>query len=189
MANNSDARKTVLFICGSLRTKSLNRQMGNTAMELIGNAAHTKWLDYADIPYLNQDAEFPTPASVQRMRDEVAAADALWICSPEYNKNIPGVLKNCLDWLSRPVSLGSGETVMKGKLTTYSCAGGGFVARYAAAALAETLDFLGARLILTTHTQVALNRQDYTTDALELSPEESQSLKAQAKILLAHMAK
>lgn len=187
MEGDIKTRKRILFICGSLRKKSLNRQVGEEAMRLIGSAAETRWLDYADLPYMNQDAEFPTPVSVQRVRNEVLAADALWICSPEYNKSIPGVLKNCLDWLSRSVASGSADTAFKNKLVTFSCAGGGFVARYVAAALAETLSFMGADLILATHAQIALNRQDYTTDVLTLSPEERCALKSQADILLANM--
>lgn len=177
-------RKKVLFVCGSLREKSLNRQVGEKAIELIGNAVDTAWLRYDDLPYMNQDREFPVPEVVQRVRDEVAAADALWICSPEYNYGIPGVLKNCIDWLSRPVAPGSAETVLKDKLITFTCAAGGSVGRYVAAALADTLSFVSSNALLTMHAQVALDRQDYTTDVLTLSVEEEKALQAQVHLLL-----
>lgn len=181
-------RKKVLFACGSLREKSLNKQVGEKVIEFIGDAVDTAWLRYDDLPYMNQDIEFPVPEAVQRVRDEVAAANALWICSPEYNHGIPGVLKNCIDWLSRPVTPGSVETTLKDKLITFTCAAGGSVGRYAAAALAETLSFVSSSTLLTMHAQVALDRQDYTTDVLTLSAEEEKALQAQVRLLLQRLS-
>lgn len=175
--------KNVLFICGSLRKHSLNRQVGEYVRSLLPPAVCAQWLEFADLPFMNQDEEFPTPSAVQRVRTEVAATDAIWIFSPEYNHGIPGVLKNCLDWLSRPLEPGSHDTAMKGKLTLFCCSGGGAKARYCAADLAETLSFLQTDLIEATHVQVALNRHDYTTDELALAPEEKTALAAQAKLL------
>ncbi len=180
--------KTVLLICGSLRERSLNRQAGEYVASLLEGKVRSRWLDYAGLPFMNQDIEFPTPPAVQRVRDEVAAADAVWLFSPEYNHGIPGVLKNCLDWLSRPVERGSQATAMQGKLALFSCAGGGAKARYCAADLAETLSFLQADLVETVHAQVALDRQDYTTDVLTLADGEQAALQAQAAILLDRLA-
>lgn len=180
--------KSVLFICGSLREKSLNRQMGEYVAKLLQGKAKVRWLAYADLPYMNQDIEFPAPAPVRRVREEVMAADALWVFSPEYNHGIPGALKNCLDWLSRPLEPGSQETALKGRPTLFSCAGGGAKARYCAADLAETLSFTQTDLVETVHTQVALTRQDYTTDELVLAPAEETALQAQAWALLDRLA-
>ncbi|MBQ7462693.1 MAG: NAD(P)H-dependent oxidoreductase [Bacteroidaceae bacterium] len=77
--------------------------MANVAKEIIGTRAEVQELDYGDLPLLNQDIEQPEPASVARIRKEIAQADALWIFTPEYNMSYPGHLKNLLDWLSRPV--------------------------------------------------------------------------------------
>lgn len=178
--------KDVLLVCGSLRRRSLNRQMGECAAAMLremDGAVRTRWLDYADLPYMNQDVEFPTPAAVARVRVEVTASDAVWFFSPEYNHGIPGVLKNLLDWLSRPLEPGSDETAMKGRLALFSCAGGGAKARYCAACLEETLAFLQTDLVETMHVQVALNRQDYTTDVLTLSAAEELALRTQAQLL------
>lgn len=180
--------KSVLFICGSLRKKSLNRQVGEYVAEQLQGKAAVRWLEYADLPYMNQDTEFPAPAAVRRVREEVMAADALWIFSPEYNHGIPGVLKNCLDWLSRPLEKGSQETAVRGKPTLFSCAGGGAKARYCAADLAETLSIIQTDLVQTVHTQVGLDRHDYTTDELVLAPAEETALQAQAWTLLDHLA-
>ena len=185
----ANTRKSVLLICGSLRKKSLNRQVGTYVEELLHEAADTAWLEYASLPFMNQDVEFPVLPEVQRVRNAIIEADAVWIFSPEYNHGIPGVLKNCLDWLSRPMKSGSTETAIRGKLTAFSCAGGGAKARYCAADLAETLSFMQADLIETTHTQIALDRKEYTTDVLALSQAEKETLQTQANIFIEHLAK
>ena len=81
-------------------------QMARLAAVLLREKAEVSFLDYADIPYRNQDMEFPTPGEILRVRDEVSKADGIWIFTPEYNHSYPGGLKNLLDWLSRPVKKG-----------------------------------------------------------------------------------
>ena len=95
--------KKVLLIVGSLRKESFNLQLAKLAAEMLKDKVQVSILHYADLPFMNQDIEFPTPESVARVRQEVLAADGIWIFSPEYNYQIPGVLKNLLDWLSRPL--------------------------------------------------------------------------------------
>ena len=94
----------IIAIVGSLRKESLNRQLALFAQELIGDTANFKILEYNDVPLMNQDIEFPPPEAVKRVRDTIIAADAVWFFTPEYNHFFPGVLKNLIDWLSRPVS-------------------------------------------------------------------------------------
>lgn len=109
----------ILAVVGSLRKESLNRQLALAAKELIGTQADFSILEYSDIPFMNQDIEFPAPQAVKRIRDEVKAADAIWFFTPEYNHFFSGVLKNLIDWLSRPIS----ETeapVLGGKPTAIS---------------------------------------------------------------------
>lgn len=53
---------------------------------------------------MNEDIEFPAPEAVKRIREEVKSADGVWFFTPEYNHFFPGVLKNLIDWLSRPIS-------------------------------------------------------------------------------------
>ncbi|MDD4668548.1 MAG: NAD(P)H-dependent oxidoreductase [Candidatus Methanomethylophilus sp.] len=92
----------ILAVVGSLREQSLNRQLAVLAGQALGNRAVFEVLDYRDIPLFDQDEEFPAPAAVARVRRQVLEADALWFFSPEYNHFFPGVLKNLVDWLSRP---------------------------------------------------------------------------------------
>ena len=103
--------KKVLMIVGSLRKDSFNLQLAKVAEKILKGQAEVRYLHYADLPFMNQDMEFPAPESVARVRQEVLAADGIWIFSPEYNYQIPGVLKNLLDWLSRPLAPNDWERV------------------------------------------------------------------------------
>ena len=96
--------KKILIIVGSFRKNSFNTQLAKAVEKILENKADVSYLEYADVPFFNQDFEFPTPESVLKARSQVMDADGLWIFTPEYNYQIPGVLKNLLDWLSRPVS-------------------------------------------------------------------------------------
>jgi len=104
----------ITAIVGSLRRDSYNRQLAMEAGRIIGDRADFELLDYSDVPLLNQDIEYPAPDAVRRVRGQVKAADGIWFFSPEYNHFFPGVLKNLIDWLSRPVS-GSEPQVLSGK--------------------------------------------------------------------------
>lgn len=181
---NSNGAKSILFICGSLRKESLNRQIGEYVRGIIGDAAKTSWLEYSDIPYMNQDIEFPAPDAVARIRGEVQVADAIWICSPEYNHNIPGVLKNCIDWLSRAVTKGGIDSVLRGKLATFCCGAGSSCGHFCATGLEMTLLITGAELLLTSRTLVGFDREEYATSVLALKDREKAALKEQAEMLL-----
>jgi chromate reductase, NAD(P)H dehydrogenase (quinone) len=91
----------LLGICGALRTGSTNRLLLTQAMHAFGPATHT----IADLrlPLYDGDLEdaHGIPPSVQTLADQIASADAIIIATPEYNKALPGVLKNALDWVSR----------------------------------------------------------------------------------------
>ena len=79
---------------------------------MIGERAAVEYLDYADVPLMNEDIEFPPPPEVVRVREQVEAADAVWIFTPEYNFSYPAGLKNVLDWLSRPQVAGDFEAAV-----------------------------------------------------------------------------
>lgn len=94
---------TILGIPGSLRRGSLNRALIRAAAELAPADTHIELADIADLPLYNWDVEQESgfPESVQRFRDQIAAADAVLIATPEYNNSLPGALKNAIDWASR----------------------------------------------------------------------------------------
>ena len=93
----------ILGFAGSLREGSYNRAALRAAQELLPEGVTLEIFDLSPIPLFNEDVEkegFPEP--VQAFKERIAAADALLIATPEYNYSIPGVLKNALDWASRP---------------------------------------------------------------------------------------
>jgi chromate reductase len=93
----------VLGICGSLRRASLNAGLLRAAVELAPAGVSVQTADLADIPLYNEDVrEQGFPPAVAELRRQVGEADALLIVTPEYNYSIPGVLKNAIDWVSRP---------------------------------------------------------------------------------------
>ena len=96
---------TVLGFAGSLRQGSYNRMALRAAAELMPAGTTLETYDIAAIPLYNEDVrEAGFPPAVQAFRDRIAAADALLIVTPEYNYSVPGVLKNAIDWASRPPS-------------------------------------------------------------------------------------
>src|SRR5215467_10672651 len=94
---------SVLAICGSLRQGSFNKAALRTAIEEKPPGMTIETAEIGLIPLYNEDVRtlgFPPP--VERLRGQIAAADALLFATPEYNYAIPGVLKNAIDWASRP---------------------------------------------------------------------------------------
>ena len=100
----SDAKGiSVLAICGSLRAGSYNRAALRTAIELKPPGMTIETADIGSFPLYNEDVRaqgFPPP--VETLRRQIAAADALLFVTPEYNYSMSGVLKNAIDWASRP---------------------------------------------------------------------------------------
>jgi len=103
----------IVAIVGSLRKNSYNRQLALEAQKIIGNRAEFELLDYSDVPLMNQDIEYPTPEAVKRVRGKVKSADGIWFFTPEYNHFFPGVLKNLIDWLSRPISKSESQVLSR----------------------------------------------------------------------------
>ncbi|MCL5256324.1 MAG: NAD(P)H-dependent oxidoreductase [Chloroflexi bacterium] len=93
----------ILGIAGSLRAHSYNRGLLRAAAELAPDDARIETFDLAPIPPYNADVEAQgDPEPVRELKSKIHAADALLIATPEYNYSIPGVLKNAIDWASRP---------------------------------------------------------------------------------------
>jgi chromate reductase len=104
ISDSSIAPLRVLGICGSLRRGSFNRALLNAAHELAPDGMHiTDYEGLREIPPYDADVDAAgAPEPVAVLRRAIAEADALLIATPEYNYSIPGVLKNAIDWASRP---------------------------------------------------------------------------------------
>src|SRR5215471_8680766 len=102
---------TILGIAGSLRRASYNRAALRAAQQLVPEDATLEIFELDGIPGFNQDEEAHPPAKVVELKARVRAVDAILLVTPEYNYSIPGVLKNAIDWASRPY----GDNVWNGK--------------------------------------------------------------------------
>lgn len=101
----------ILGIAGSLRRGSYNRAALRAATQLVPEDTTLETFELDGIPAFNQDEEQNPPAKVVELKRRIREADALLIVTPEYNYSIPGVLKNAIDWASRPY----GDSAWNGK--------------------------------------------------------------------------
>ena len=93
---------TILGIAGSLRRQSYNRAALRAAKQLAPQDATIDIFELDGIPGFNEDDEKNPPAKVVELKKRIRAADAILFVTPEYNYSVPGVLKNAIDWASRP---------------------------------------------------------------------------------------
>jgi len=105
------AEVNILGIAGSLRKGSYNKALLRAAAELLPANAALEIFDLEGITPFNQDLETDPPGRVSGFKAKIRAADAILIATPEYNYSVPGVLKNALDWASRPY----GDSAWPGK--------------------------------------------------------------------------
>ena len=136
----------VLAISGSLRRESHNTKLLRAASEVLPQSALLEFFDgLADVPPYNEDDDVdPAPPAVQRLRAAIAGADAVLIATPEYNASIPGVLKNALDWASRPFP---GNAFQGKPVAVIGASTSMFGAVWAQAELRKVLGAIGARVI------------------------------------------
>ncbi|MDG5803553.1 NAD(P)H-dependent oxidoreductase [Streptomyces ossamyceticus] len=100
----------ILALVGSLRAGSHNRQLAEAAVKHAPEGVEIELYEgLADVPFYNEDidTEEALPATAARLREAAGQADGFLLFSPEYNGTIPAVLKNAIDWLSRPYGAGS----------------------------------------------------------------------------------
>ncbi|MGB3974837.1 MAG: NAD(P)H-dependent oxidoreductase [bacterium] len=101
----------ILGIAGSVRQHSYNRGVLKAAAELVPEDVTLEIFDIADVPDFNQDKEQNPPAKIVELKKRIREADAILFATPEYNYSVPGVLKNVIDWVSRPY----GDNAWEGK--------------------------------------------------------------------------
>lgn len=103
--------KTVAVITGSLRKDSLNHKLTQVLQKLAGDRLEFHPLHIGDLPHYNEELWADPPVSVLRLKDRIEHSDAVLAITPEYNRSYPGVIKNALDWATRPY----GENSWSGK--------------------------------------------------------------------------
>ena len=97
-----DIKIKILGFAGSLRKGSYNKSLLAAALEMVPEEATLEIFDLDGIPPFKQDLELQPPDKVKEFKAKIKAADAILVATPEYNYSIPGVLKNAIDWASRP---------------------------------------------------------------------------------------
>lgn len=102
---------TIAVLVGSLRRESINRKLATALARLAPTEFSFKQLEIGDLPLYNQDDDAEQPAPAKRLKAEIRAAHGLLFVTPEYNRSIPGVLKNAIDHASRPY----GDSAFAGK--------------------------------------------------------------------------
>ncbi|HET7849539.1 MAG TPA: NADPH-dependent FMN reductase [Pseudolabrys sp.] len=112
------------IIVGSNRRESINRKLAQALARLGGDRFETRFLKVDDLPLYNQDLETELPATVARFKAEAANCDAFLFVTPEHNRSIPALLKNAIDWGSRPY----GTSVWIGKPAGTTGTSGGAIA-------------------------------------------------------------
>ena len=96
------ANYKIAILVGSLREGSINRKIARSICALRGDNLECSMVDIGDLPLFNQDLEANPPEQWVRFRERIASADGILFCTPEYNRGVPGVLKNAIDVGSRP---------------------------------------------------------------------------------------
>src|SRR5918994_6453694 len=136
----------VLGLSGSLRDASFNTNLLRSAAELLPHDVEFELWDglRAIPPYDEDDDVEPAPAPVAALRAAIAGADAVLIATPEYNASIPGVLKNALDWVSRPLR---SNPLRNKPAAVIGASSGMFGGVWAAAETRKVMGALGARTL------------------------------------------
>ena len=99
--------KNVVVLVGSLSATSVNRKLARTLEKLAAGRLVFDFVDLGALPYYDNELWANPPAAVLDLKTRVEASDAVLIATPEYNRSFPGVLKNALDWASRPYAQSS----------------------------------------------------------------------------------
>lgn len=151
----------VLGLAGSLRQGSYNKALLKAAKELEPENMDIEIFDLAPLPLFNQDLEKSMPEAVVEFKKKVKEADAILFVTPEYNYSIPGVLKNAMDWASRPY----GENSFDGKPAALMGASTGLLGTARAqTALRNTFIFLNIHAVNKPEIMVSLAKDKFDKD-------------------------
>jgi NAD(P)H-dependent FMN reductase len=131
--------RSVAVIVGSLRRASFSRMIAKELIRLAPEALHCAIVEIGDLPLYNEDLDEDPPASWSRFRGDIGKADALLFVTPEYNRSVPGCLKNAIDVGSRPQGKNAYDGMPAGVVSVTPYGMGAFGANHA---LRQTFVFL-----------------------------------------------
>jgi chromate reductase len=173
----------ILGVFGSLRQESSNQGLVKLAQKLTpANVTFAFYDKIGSLPFYNEDLEDPshTPASVREWREMVSNSDALFIAAPEYNFGPSAVLKNAIDWATRPM----GQHAMSGKVISLISSSGGTGGSHMIEQLSTVLTILGNTVINEPNGQIPKGAQRISTEGSTSDPviEELVTARLQAMI-------
>jgi chromate reductase len=176
----------ILAMSGSLRERSFNRALLRAAAELAPPGVEIVEVDLSPIPLYNGDVEAAgAPEPVEALRTEVRDADGLLLATPEYNRGTSGVLKNAIDWLSRPAL----ASVLRWKpVAVIGATTGRSGTRRAQNQVREALLFPGAEVVDGPEVAIALARDRFDGEGGRLTDEEARAALRELLRLLAEAA-
>ena len=157
----------VLAICGSLRASSSNLGLIRMAQRLApADIDIVHWDRLGDIPFYNEDLEAAPPSIVTEWRDAVTTADGLFMAAPEYNFGPTAVLKNAIDWVTRPL----GQHALRGKSISIVSSSGSTGGKHMIEQLSGILALLGNTVVSEPAVQIAKGADVISTDGSTTDP-------------------
>ena len=148
MMQNQAAQKHIGILIGSLRKESLNKKLAQAFIKTAPNTLSFHIIDISSLPLYNEDLETPVfPESVIAFQKDLLKADLLLFITPEYNRSFSGVLKNALDWASRPLNPAAKSPLFGKKAAIAGVSTGSVGTAVAQSHLRSVLQVLGMQLI------------------------------------------
>ena len=162
LESNGPAELQIVGVVGSLRRGSYNQSLLRAAQELAPAGMHIRIHDLSEIPLFSEDIERAAiPPAVASLREAVAQADGFLAATPEYNHGVPGVMKNAIDWLSRP----PGKSVLIGKPAAIMGASPGIIGTARAQSqLRQSFVFTNTPVLLQPEVLVGRAHEKFATD-------------------------
>lgn len=168
MTSSSASSHSILAISGSLRRQSSNTGLVRMAQRLApADVTLTHWDRLGELPYYNEDLEADPPAIVREWRDVVSATGALFIAAPEYNFGPTGVLKNAIDWVTRPL----GQHALRGKTISIVSSAGSTGGAHMIEQLSGILTLLGNTMVNEPVVQIAKGAERIGADGSTTDPQ------------------
>lgn len=164
----------VAVIVGSLRRESINRRFAHALSRLAEGSLEFQFVELGDVPMYNEDLWQDPPPSVMRLKQSIGAADAVLFVTPEYNRSIPALIKNTIDWGSRP----RGESSWAGKpVGIVGTSGGAIGTAVAQSHLRHVVAACGMTLLPLPEVYF-VSKPGLITDSFEVSDERSREFLA-----------
>jgi chromate reductase len=182
MTSQPEATHSILAISGSLRRQSSNTGLVRMAQRLApADVTFTHWDRLGELPYYNEDLEADPPAVVHEWRDAVSAADAVFVAAPEYNFGPTGVLKNAIDWVTRPL----GQHALRGKRISIVSSAGSTGGAHMIEQLSGILALLGNQMVSEPVVQIPKGAERISADGMTTDPDIEELIGQRLAALLA----